>query len=111
MKIIKTTKKQRDLYAKHLNKLEDYANGNFEDGACYMCRADSLGEGGCRACPINIYGEWCAGGTRKRNLRTRAGKNTRSYKCATPESIRKHARWIEKQIVDRTDCEFAEVEG
>jgi len=38
MKIIKTTKKQRELFTKHLDNLEDYALGNPpKNYLCYMC--------------------------------------------------------------------------
>ena len=118
--IIKTNAKMRDLYAKHLNKLEDYANGNFKDYQCYLCLAANSHEeaepnksdlyGDCKYCPLpgtsRNHNNSCNSAMRYLNLKMAEGIKTWNYSVSTPASIRKHARWIEKQIVKRTDCEF-----
>ena len=108
--IIKTNKKMRDLYAKHLNKLYDYADGNFEDRNCYFCGATEYypgsGYADCSVCPLGPGDSGCSTTLRKSNLRTGEGDRTAEYESATPESIHEHARWIERQIIMETDCEF-----
>ncbi len=106
--MIKTTKAMRDLYAKHLNKLYDYADGRFADPICYMCNADSLALGECASCPLSqrLNNNIFCPKLRKINLKSAMENPTYRYQYATPASIRKHARWIERQIVKHTDCEF-----
>ena len=110
--MIKTNKRMRGLYAKHLNKLYDYARGDFKDNICYMCTAGKEAGGynpfnnsACNFCPLDsdLY---CGGRMRLLNLKDMGGKPTMSYANAMPISIRKHAEWIEKQIVKNTGCEF-----
>ncbi|KKN38532.1 hypothetical protein LCGC14_0752270 [marine sediment metagenome] len=106
--MIKTNKRRRDLYTKHLNKLYDYADRTFNDWTCYLCDASSSQASyrNCDNCPLPGDINSCDTSMRKKNLRTVDGSQTRSYNHATSISIRKHARWIEKQIVKNTDCEF-----
>lgn len=119
--MIRTNKKMRELYAKHLNKLYNYAKGNFKDGNCHLCTAanshpesnpgDTIYIGDCYYCPLpgttSTYNNGCNNLMRMQNLRgVDSGGAVWSYDKATPDSIRKHARWIEKQIVKNTDCEF-----
>ena len=106
---IKTNKKARGFYLKHLAKLDDYANGNFEDDNCYMCKAAEnlsgrVDAGACKFCPLEHI-DLCTGDSRFLNLKSFSdGSPECSYRCATPESIRKHIKWMEKQINDKTDC-------
>ena len=104
---IKTNKKARGFYLKHLSKLDDYANGNFEDDNCYMCEAANAYSTSrhmalnCEFCPLDDYPACC---TSQRKINLVHILPTASYHIATPESIRAHIKWIEKQINDKTDC-------
>lgn len=118
MKIIKTTAKTRDYYAQHLNqmlKMADMRERGETEGIlncrnCYMCRAaeEILYARPCEGCPINLVDEEmaCAVEVRELNLRTESGDPTDLYRKATPASIRKHVRWMERQIKKHTDCEI-----
>ncbi len=110
---IKTNKAMRGFYLKHLAKLDDYANGNFEDNNCYMCESakfprDSVLHGlsgNCDVCPLGVDASLlCDSDLRSINLRTANGMCTDEYTEATPKSIRKHIKWMEKQINDKTNC-------
>ncbi|HDZ27045.1 hypothetical protein LCGC14_1009300 [marine sediment metagenome] len=115
--MIRTSKKMRNLYAKHLNKLYDYADEKFNDDECYLCSAANQHpkarpynkrefNGDCNFCPLTT-GDTCASSLRHINLRRKiTDVSVSSYNLATPDSIRKHAQWIEKQIIEKTDCEF-----
>ena len=115
MKIIRTTKKQRELFTKHLDKLEDYAQGNFEDGECYMCEASKaktgqnyVGSQGCAVCPISSKyqdGMSCLS-NRVLHLKNVRGRYMYNYDKATPESIRERADWMAEQITKFTDCKM-----
>ena len=103
----------RDLYAKHLNKLYDYANGDFSDVFCHFCSATIKHSGNktpysveCELCPLNEPSLTCNWDMRAVNLRDDKGAKTTLYSEATPSSIRKHTRWIEKRVKEKTDCEF-----
>jgi len=116
MNIIKTNKAMRNHYVNHMNKLEDYAKGKFGDSTCYMCSAGrqysdyNLTSSACDFCPLEkpIDGATnCSKDMRRLNLKDKnSDSSTCDYESATPESIRKHILWIEKQIKERTDCEL-----
>ena len=124
-KKIKTTAYVRKLYAKHLNRLYSHAEGNFTDLNCYLCDAASSMLGNqiysiprsydkCKFCPLPCDITTCDTEARRINLRAKKssgisvppGSRIGYYEYATPKSIEKHARWIEKYIVKNTDCEF-----
>lgn len=105
MKLIKTTKKMRALYTKHLDMLEGLASGETGFPDCYMCEAAKvIDREECPACPISCarVGVSCS---HRRQLKGIDGKQVNSYHLATPESIRKRADWIAEQITKFTDCE------
>jgi len=108
MTLIKTNKKMREYYTKHINKLIDYENGDFDDIACYMCEADFEALGGCSNCPLelSLHNEISCINQRRKNLRNLSNKPTNIYRQATPKSIRKHRLWIEEQIDKFTDCKM-----
>ena len=119
--MIRTNKKMRDLYVRHLNKLYDYADGTFEDDECHLCIAAnnhpksnpklSTYIGDCAYCPLpgtsRISNNGCSNSMRMQNLkRVDSGGPTWNYREATPDSICRHAQWIEKQIVKNTDTDY-----
>ena len=106
-RIIQTTPEMRDLYVKHLDQLEEIARtGNVDDYYCYMCKADDLGEGACKSCPLQSGTHHCGSDLREINLLTKDKVPTPYYKYATPKSIKKHVKWMQERIEDATDCKF-----
>jgi len=93
--MIKTTRKSRALYAKHLNVnyISEFngISGLDKDGSrtCYMCEADRLFTDDCDNCPLSYER---IGGT-----------------CMEegPQGVtKKRMNWIIEQIHKYTDCEI-----
>lgn len=120
--MIRTTKKAREYYEKHLEQLDESLTLSKTDRenlfefnyTCYMClSADTLAgdiiTDMCDGCPLGSKyqdGLCCATGLRRINLRNENGAKTNRYENATPSSIKKHADWIADQITKYTDCEM-----
>lgn len=106
MKLIRTTKKMRALYAKHLDMLEDLARGKKMEPDCHMCEAaEVITKGICLECPIS-YSRTEKDCVERFQLMDKHGKQVDDYRLATPESIRKRKKWIAEQITKFTDCEM-----
>jgi hypothetical protein len=82
--MIKTTKKMRELYAKHINKnyIDDFKLHGSGDRKCYMCLAADT----CYFCPLDrrFIGGHCV--------------------SVGPQTREKRMNWIINNINQYTDC-------
>ncbi len=113
MEIIKTTKKQRDLYAKHLNQYVDYENEDWpkgKDRKCFMCEAvistgKSLHQPSsfqCSGCPLDsrLTGVECTDGSYISSDWALFG----GFKKVATKVAKSRMNWIIEQIHKFTDC-------